>query len=147
MRVCTSCFSWWAPAKQRKGELARGFTSPLEGIYKPRLCGHLCVRKDKSPEGPVPAPGAKPSCTEKVIVWALTVQLSEASPFTHSFGALPALPQIIGARKADPQAGPKLSAPSPYPSRPGNPRSMPRSTQHHDNASFPAYGLPCSALV
>lgn len=83
------------------------------------------MRKDKSSEGPVQAPGAKPSCTEKVIVWALTVQLSEASASTHGFGALPALSQIIGERKADTRAGPRLSVPSPYLSRPSNPWNMP----------------------
>lgn len=135
------------PTKQRKGELASGFTSPLEGIYKPRLCGHRCVRKDRSTEGPVQAPGAKPSCTEKAIVWALTVQLSEASPSTHSFGALPALSQIIGARKADTRAGPRLASLSPYPSRPSNLQSMPQSMQHRDNAAVLGFRLTCNVLV
>lgn len=55
--------------------------------------------------------------------WALTVQLSGASPSSHGFGAHPALSQIIGARNTDPQAGPRLSTPSPSASLLSNPRT------------------------
>lgn len=92
-------------------------------ISSARVWPSPCAEGQKH-RGPCVGPGAKPSCTEKAIVWAVTVQRSEASPCHLRCGVLPT-PKIIGARKSDFQAGPRLSVPRPYPSPPRNPQSVP----------------------